>query len=175
MMARYRLPHCGTSGSGIGWGPDLVAGGHQWINHLLSCIGKVGLAPFVGDTLGSKAFSPALLVYANEVIAQARRFAEGFNLEATETAIQEITAVGAGGSFLTTENTLAGYRGATYQSGFFENLSLEAWQARGSPRAIDRLRQYTRHLLQALDAPDDHDDLLGRGQAYIQALTAGRP
>lgn len=45
MMAHYRLPHCGTSGSGMGWGADLIAASHQWMNHLLSCIGKVGLAP----------------------------------------------------------------------------------------------------------------------------------
>jgi trimethylamine--corrinoid protein Co-methyltransferase len=57
MMAAYALPHCGASGSGIGWGPDLVASGHQWMNHLLSCLGDVGLVPFVGDVLGSKAFS----------------------------------------------------------------------------------------------------------------------
>jgi trimethylamine--corrinoid protein Co-methyltransferase len=174
MMAHYRLPHCGTSGSGIGWGPDLVASGHQWINHLLVCTGKVGLAPFVGDTLGSKAFSPALLVYADEVIAQARRFAEGFTLEETESGMQEIATVGPGGSFLATENTLTKFRSATYQSGFFDNLSLEAWQAQDCPRAIDRLRQYTRDLLDELDAPDDYDELLGRGQAFIQARTAGR-
>jgi len=34
MMAFYGLPHCGTSGSGMGWGADLIAGGHQWANHL---------------------------------------------------------------------------------------------------------------------------------------------
>jgi trimethylamine--corrinoid protein Co-methyltransferase len=175
MMAYYRLPHCGTSGSGIGWGPDLVASGHQWINHLLSCIGKVGLAPFVGDTLGSKAFSPALLVYADEVIAQARRFAQGFTLETDKVALQEIAAVGPGGSFLMSENTLATYRSATYQSGFFDNLSLEAWQARGCPRAIDRLRQHTKDLLAGLGAPDEHRDLLTRGQAFIQARTKGHP
>jgi trimethylamine--corrinoid protein Co-methyltransferase len=174
MMAHYRLPHCGTSGSGIGWGPDLVASGHQWINHLLVCMGKVGLAPFVGDTLGSKAFSPVLLVYADEVIAQARRFAQGFTLETNEAALQEIAAAGPGGSFLGSANTLAMYRSATYQSGFFDNLSLEAWQACGRPRAIDRLRQHTRDLLDGPKAPDDHDDLLARGQEFIQARTAGR-
>jgi trimethylamine--corrinoid protein Co-methyltransferase len=174
MMAHYHVPHCGTSGSGIGWGPDLVAGGHQWINHLLSCIGKVGLAPFVGDTLGSKAFSPALLVCADEVIAQARRFARGFDMKAGKASLREIAAAGPGGSFLASENTLATYRSATYQSGFFDNLSLEAWQAQGCPRAIDRLRRYTRELLDGLDAPDDHDDLLARGQTFIHARTTGR-
>jgi trimethylamine--corrinoid protein Co-methyltransferase len=68
MMAHYGLPHCGSSGSGMGWGADLLAASHQWMNHLLSCIGKVGLVPFVGDTLGAIAFSPAIVVYANEIM-----------------------------------------------------------------------------------------------------------
>jgi trimethylamine--corrinoid protein Co-methyltransferase len=174
MMAHYRLPHCGTSGSGIGWGPDLVASGHQWINHLISCMGKVGLVPFVGDTLGSKVFSPALLVYADEVIAQARRFAEGCTLDGSENTMQEVATVGPGGSFLATDNTLTQYRSATYQSGFFDNLSLESWQAQGCPRAIDRLRQYTRDLLDGLDAPGDYDDILAHGQAFIRAQTTAR-
>ena len=32
-----------------------------------------GLAPFIGDNLGAVGFSPALAVYADEVIAQARK------------------------------------------------------------------------------------------------------
>jgi trimethylamine--corrinoid protein Co-methyltransferase len=90
MMAHYRLPQCGTSGSGMGWGADLIASGHQWLNHLISCTGKVGLVPFVGDTLGSKAFSPATIVCANEVIEQARRFSGGFRLDDESVALDEI-------------------------------------------------------------------------------------
>ena len=41
--------------------------------------GKVGLAPFVGGALGSKAFSPTTAVYADELIAMARDFAAGFS------------------------------------------------------------------------------------------------
>jgi trimethylamine--corrinoid protein Co-methyltransferase len=170
MMARYRLPHCGTSGSGIGWGPDLVASGHQWANHLLSCIGTVGLVPFVGDVLGSKAFSPVLMVYADEVIAQARRFAEGFSLAEMDVALQEAAAVGPGGSFMMSDRTLGRFRDAYYRSGFFENLSLEAWQAQGCPQAVDRLRELTSSLLQRLEAPDDHADLVARGESFIHAL-----
>ncbi len=66
MMASYGLPHCGTSGSGMGWGADVITSGHQWANHLLSCMGKVGLVPHVGDALGSTTASPAIIVYANE-------------------------------------------------------------------------------------------------------------
>ena len=46
MMAHYGVPHSGTSGSGPGWGADLPAAGALWLNHLTSCLGKVGLAPF---------------------------------------------------------------------------------------------------------------------------------
>jgi len=36
-------------------------------------LGKVGLAPFVGGSFDSLAFSPALVVYSDEVIRQARK------------------------------------------------------------------------------------------------------
>lgn len=170
MMAHYGLPHCGTSGSGIGWGPDLVASGHQWINHLLSCIGHVGLVPFVGDVLGSKAFSPTLLVYADEVIAQARRFARGFSIEQAETALAEIAAIGPAGSFLTSDSTLAEFRRAYFKSSFFENLRLDTWQAQGRPQATERVRQYTQHLLHDLKSPADGAEILGQGQAFIDTL-----
>jgi trimethylamine--corrinoid protein Co-methyltransferase len=173
MMAHYRLPHCGTSGSGIGWGPDLVASGHQWINHLLCCIGRVGLAPFVGDVLGSKAFSPALLVYADEVIAQARRFARGFSLQGIDDALSEAATVGPAGSFLTADSTLAGFRDAYFKSRFFENLSLDTWQHQGSPQAGTRLREHTMHLLAELKMPPDSAQIAARGQAFIDALTKG--
>ena len=54
MMAHYGIPHFGTGGGSIGWGADLISAGQHWINHLLGCMGKVGLAPFVGASLGGK-------------------------------------------------------------------------------------------------------------------------
>jgi len=170
MMTFYRLPHCGTSGSGMGWGADLIAGGHQWLNHLISCIGKVGLVPFVGDNLGSKAFSPTVIVYANEIIEQARFFAEGVELEEEALALDEIAQVGPGGSFLTSDLTLRFFRQAYYSSRIFPNLTLEQWQARGSPQAADLLRRHTRQLLDGLQAPEDHIELLAQGQSFIDTM-----
>lgn len=168
MMAHYGLPHCGTSGSGMGWGADLIAGGHQWLNHLLSCLGKVGLAPFVGDNLDSKAFSPTIIVLADEIIAQARLLAAGFVLDETAAALGEIAQVGPGGSFLLSDSTLRLFRTAYHHSRFFPKLTLEEWQARGCPRAEDLLRRYTAQLLDTSPPAEDHDELLARGSAYLR-------
>jgi trimethylamine--corrinoid protein Co-methyltransferase len=171
MMASYGLPHCGTSGSGMGWGADVITSGHQWTNHLLSCMGKVGLVPHVGDALGSTTASPAIIVYANEVIAQARRFAAGFAIDQTSTALDEIADVGPAGNFLMAASTLEHFRTAYFESQIFPNLTVDAWAQQGNPRADERLRNHTQHLLGDLVAPEDHDDLIRRGEAFIGSVS----
>lgn len=167
MMAHYGLPHCGTSGSGMGWSADLIASGHQWFNHVISCAGKVGLVPFVGDNLGSKAFSPAVIVYANEVIEQARLFAQGFVLDDTTLRLDEIAEAGPGGSFLTSKLTLQLFRRAYFRSNIFPRLSLEDWQSRGCPEASSLLRRYTTHLIEEVQAPADTQSLVAQGEEFI--------
>jgi trimethylamine--corrinoid protein Co-methyltransferase len=172
MMAHYGLPHSGTSGSGMGWGADLIAAGHQWLNHLTSCLGKVGLVPFVGDILTSMAFSPTAVVYADEVIAQARLLAAGFKLDDDAVSLDEITQTGPGGSFLTSRLTLKHFRQAYYESDIFPKLTLDEWEARRRPRAQDRLERHTRRLIADSRAPEDHDDLLARGESFIRRLAS---
>jgi trimethylamine--corrinoid protein Co-methyltransferase len=175
MMAHYRLPHAGTSGSGMGWGGDIITAGHQWLNHLVSCVGQVGLVPFVGDNLGSKAFSPTIIAYANEVIAQARLFAQGFALDNEAIGLDDVGRMGPGGNFLMSALTLKHFRQAYYHSDIFPKLTLEAWQDRGSPRAGDVLRKYTLQLLDKLDPPDDHAEILARGETFIRTYMANLP
>lgn len=174
MMAYYHLPHAGTSGSGLGWGMDLLASGLLWIDHLTSCLGVVGLAPFVGGNLGSKAFSPVLVVYSNEVIAQARRFAGGFLLDDRSTALDEIAQIGPGGHFLTSDLTLERFRKDYYASDIFPRLSLETWLEKGKPQAIQLLRRHTLELLEQAQPPEDRPDLLARGESFIQDFARGR-
>lgn len=170
MMAHYRLPHCGTSGSANGWGPDLQAAEMYWMNHLTGCMGKSGLAPFVGDTLGAKAFSPVNVVYGHEVIAQSLRLCRGFDLDEQAFSLADIDRVGPGGHFLTVEQTLAGFRDAYYSSPIFPRWNMEKWLAQGRPRADALLREYTQDLLNHLKVPADHDDLIANGEAIINRL-----
>ena len=172
MMAHYRLPHCGTSGSGAGWGADLLAADLFWMNHLTSCLGAAGLAPFVGGNFDSLAFSPAAAVYADHVIRQARRFAGGFSLDDESLGLDEIAEAGPGGSFLMAGLTLRHFREAAFTSPVFPRLSLEAWQAKGEPKADAFVRRHTMELMESHPAPPDHDGLIERGEDWIRRALA---
>jgi trimethylamine--corrinoid protein Co-methyltransferase len=169
MMAHYGVPHFGTGGGSIGWGGDLISAGQHWMNHLLSCMGKVGLAPFVGGVFGAKVFSPSLVVYANEVIEQARLFTRGFAFDDASVALGEIVEAGPGGNFLTSNLTLKLFRNAYYRSHVFPNLTFEDWQEKGCPRAEETLGRYTKQLMDGLQPPEGHGELMERGEAFIQS------
>ncbi len=171
MMTRYQIPHAGTSGSGVGLAADIVASGALWANHITSIIGKVGLVPFVGSSLGSKAFSPALTVYANEVIDQSLRFSRGFSLSDETIGMNDIAQAGPGGSFVTAELTLKMVREMYCSSDIFPRMSFEKWQERGKPTNDGYLREYTRHLLNSAQAPEDHAELVAKGEMYIKNIT----
>jgi trimethylamine--corrinoid protein Co-methyltransferase len=170
MMAHYQIPHAGTSGSGDGWGPDLLAAGAAWMNQITSLIGKVGLAPFVGSTLNSKAYSPAMTVYGDEVIGASRLFAQGFAVdEASLGAAEAVEQFAAEGHFLMAPSTLERYRNAYYPS-LFPKIGLEKWVELGRPRADSLVRERARELLENAPAPDDHDEILRRGEEILERL-----
>ncbi|MBT8398178.1 MAG: hypothetical protein HKO65_20545 [Gemmatimonadetes bacterium] len=170
MMAHYRIPHSGTAGCGIGWGADLAAVGQLWTNHILSLLGKSGLAPAVGGVLGSKAFSPALVVYSNDVIGRAVRLSEGFPLSEDELDLDTLADQGPGGNFLTSDLTLNRIQEAYFESQLMPRLGLEEWEDRDRPRFDDLLRKQTRNLLEDQNPPEDHEELISKGEAFIQGL-----
>lgn len=170
MMAYYKLPHCGASCSGMGWGMDLVADDTYWMNVLTFALTKGGLAPFIGDAMGAKTISPCTVVHMNEVIDQVLRFANGFQLDDAQAALDEIAKVGPGGSFLSSPSTRKNYKTGYYNSSIYPRWTMEKWQAMGQPEARQVLREKTQALLQDLSAPDDADALVRKGEGYISSL-----
>ncbi|HUH98867.1 MAG TPA: trimethylamine methyltransferase family protein [Anaerolineales bacterium] len=168
MMAHYGIPHCSTSGSGTGWGMDLIAEDTYWMNTLALLLSKGGLAPFVGDSHGSKSISPLTIVHVHEVIDQALRFAGGFQLDDAHSALDEIARVGPGGNFLSQPSTLKNYKNGYYVSRVYPRHTMEKWRAAGEPSATQVLREQTLALLQSAPAPDDHDELMARGEEFIR-------
>lgn len=170
MMAHYNLPHCGSSCSGTGWGMDLVAADSYWMNTLSFALTKGGLAPFIGDSLGSKTISPCTIVHTHEIIEQALRFADGFQLDDAQAVLAEIAKVGPGGSFLSAPSTIKNFKKGYYSSPVYPRWSMEKWQAEGQPAARQILREKTQAMIQTLSAPDDYAELIGRGNELIKAL-----
>jgi trimethylamine--corrinoid protein Co-methyltransferase len=114
-------------------------------------------------------FSPAITVYADDIIQQARRFRQGFVLDAATVAMEDIVEVGPGGHFLLTDLTLNQFRDACHHSEIFENLTFDSWQEKSCPQAADALKRHTLKLLGECQPPADHDDLMARGETFIES------
>ena len=142
------------------------------MNHFTSCLGKVGLAPFVGGNFDSLAFSPAFVVYSDEVIRQARFFNQGFEISDASIALSEIESIGPGGNFLISDLTVGLCREINFTSSIWPNLSLDEWQTEGSTQADKVLRAHTRDLLEDLPVPEDHADIIARGENFIRKKIA---
>jgi trimethylamine---corrinoid protein Co-methyltransferase len=168
MMDHYEIPHCGTSGSNNGRGADLLASGDLWLNHLSSCMGKIGCAPFVGGNFDSMAFSPTKVVLSNHIIGEARKFARGFTLNEACVNLEEVTAVGHGGNYFTSEQTLASLAELGSTESLWTSLSLEAWKQQAMPTVEQALIETTKELYsKAVQASEAHMDLVKKGEAYI--------
>lgn len=174
MMEYYGIPHCGTSGSGTGWGMDLLAAETYWMNTLTFALTKGGLAPFVGDTLGSKAISPLTFIYCHEIIDQALRLADGFQLDDAHVGLDEIRKVGAGKSYVSAPTTLKKYKTGYYVNPIFPRWSMEKWIEAGQPRVQKRLREYSVEFLKDLRVPEDHEELMRKGEEFIGRMESGK-
>ncbi|MBW2495198.1 MAG: trimethylamine methyltransferase family protein [Deltaproteobacteria bacterium] len=168
MMKHYGIPHCSTSGSGAGWGMDLIAADTYWMNTLPLLLSHGHLAPFIGDSHGSKSISPTTIVHVHEIIDQALRIGDGFQLDDVNSALDEIADVGPGKNFLSQPSTLKNYKDHYYTSAIYPHYIMEKWQEAGEPPAHQILREKTRDLLASAPIPDDHSDLMGRGEAFIK-------
>jgi trimethylamine--corrinoid protein Co-methyltransferase len=170
MMAYYKIPHCGASGSGIGWGADLLASANLWINHLTSCLGKTGLIPFVGGNFDSLAFSPLLVVYSDYVIRRSLAFSKGFSITQQSFGLKEIEMTGAGGNFMTSESTLNSYMKDIDPHEIWPNFSLESWENANHPEAIGYLRKHTIDIINNLPTPADYQQIKSAGEEFIRNI-----
>ena len=170
MMNFYEIPHCGTSGSNSGRGADLLASGNLWLNHLSSCMGKIGCAPFVGGNFDSMAFSPTTVVLSNQIIGEARKFAQGFTLNDESVSLNEIAHVGHGRDYFTSEQTLASLHDLSNADDIWSSLSLDAWKEQQMPTAEKELIQYTQDLYsKAILASEESIDIIKKGEEYIES------
>jgi len=108
------------------------------------------------------------VVYANDIILQARRFAAGFPLSEDAVRLDEIEAAGPGGNFLSAKSTRQNFRSAYYTSSLFPRISLEKWEEQGRPQAIQLLKNETLRHLSESKPPEDHDMIVALGEEFIR-------
>ena len=149
---------------------DLIAADTYWMNTLALLLSSGHLAPFIGDSLGSKSISPTTIVHVHEIIDQALRFANGFQLDDVNSALSEINKVGPGKSFLSQPSTLKNYKTGYYVSKVYPRYSMEKWQEAGAPTARQVLREKTQDLMASASAPDDHAEFIGKGEEFISKI-----
>ncbi len=169
IMTSYDIPHCVTSGCGYGWGADLLASTTLCINNLTSCLGSAGMVPFVGGSFDSLVFSPELVVYADDSIHQSRQFASGFSLEDEAIGFSDISHIGPGGDFLLSNLTGKYFRDSQFSSTIWPFLTLDKWRGIGEPKADKILKDRTNEILNHLIRPEDHDDILSKGEAFLSS------
>ncbi|THB80951.1 MAG: hypothetical protein D3926_04600 [Desulfobacteraceae bacterium] len=167
MMAHYNIPHCGTSGSSNGWGADLLSAVTLCTNHITSCLGHAGMVPFVGGCFDSLVFSPELVVYADDVIRQSRMFTAGFSLEDDMVGFEDISTIGPGGNYLMSGLTAKYFKQSLFGSTIWPYTSLDKWHETGQTSAWQVLNQKTRDLLDHLVLPEDHKEILDKGERFL--------
>lgn len=170
MMDHYQLPHSGTSGTNLGWGSDLIHAGILWMNHLPALMGKVGLCPFVGGVFQSTTLSACAVVLSSEIIKNARKYTEGFSWTEAEILMDEIKSVGPSGDFMGTPATFDRFRQYQPQSDVWPYLTPQKWEAGGKSNAEALLRQKTQELLDSPRVPHDADEMMKKGETYIEGI-----
>ena len=97
--------------------------------------------------------------------------ARGFDLDDNSVNLDEIKSIGPGGNFFMAEQTMQLFRDTHFKDSIWPFLSLDEWQSGKHPNADAVLRQHTRELMENATPPDDHDELIERGEEFIRKIS----
>ena len=116
-LARYyRIPS-------VSWmcTDSLLYDGQNALEKMLACMthaqARVSAVWGVGSVESEKTLSPVQAVIDNEIIGMVKRYLAGFIVDDESIALDEIRKVGISGEFMSSEHTLAHFRGAIFEPG----------------------------------------------------------
>jgi len=171
LYRHYEIPVWGTAGVTDAHGLDLQAGMEWGGSLLLNALAGVNLIHDVGYMGQGLIGHPAALVVCDEMISYTRRFLRGFVLDDDHLDLDCIRQVGAGGSFLSAEQTARMFRSEHWRPNLFNRESLAAWAKDGrrdlAELALEKSRAILRHHVPAV-LPDSVQDELNRIRQQAQ-------
>jgi trimethylamine--corrinoid protein Co-methyltransferase len=142
MGGYYGLPTWGYAGHSDSNVMDEQAAADAVFSVMVALLTGTNLVHDLGYLEAGLTTSPEMIVFCDEIIAMMRRFMAGVQLDAEALAKEAIQRVGPGGDFLTDDHTMAHFR-ELWQPTLFDRQRATDWQASGSKRLGDRLREKT--------------------------------
>ncbi len=161
----YGLPVWGYAGHSDSKLPDGQAMADTQFSVLVALLAGTHLNHDIGYLESGLAFAPEMLVLAQEIIEQSRRFVAGVRLDDEALALDVIRDVGPGGQFMSHDHTMRHWR-ELWIPQLFDRQILAKWEAQGSKDLLQRARERTLALM------DEHrpEPLPPHVDAAIQAI-----
>lgn len=142
----YDLPTWGYAGHSDACIFDEQAASDSLFSVMNALLSGTNLVHDVGYLEAGLSCSPEMIVYTAEMISMLRHFKDGFTIDSESLALNVIHSVGPGGNYMTEDHTLERFRGY-WDPRLYSRSRFEAWQAAGSRRLGERLREKTISLL----------------------------
>ena len=120
----------------------------------------------VGQLESELTFSPAQAVIDNEMIAYARRYARGIQVDEGTLALDTIRDVGIGGSFLEELHTLERFRSELFMPQILFRRKRSTWNEAGRERLDERAEEVAAELA----GRDVHNGLSGNQEAELKRI-----
>lgn len=114
-MARfYSLPHHSPSGTVDAGGPDIQSGAEKTLTWTMRLLSDITLGIGIGSLLTGSTVSLEQMVIDADLLRMAQRVFRGFDVNEDTLALDVISSVGPGGSFLTEPHTVRWARSQEY-------------------------------------------------------------
>ena len=143
----YQLPMWGTAGVTDANCLDQQAGMEWGISLMLNAMSGANLIHDVGYMGQGLIGHPAALVICDEIISYVRRFMRGFDLDDVHLDLDSIRQVGAGGSFLSTDQTAMRFRSEHWYPTLSNRKPVGLWEKEGTRGMIDLAVEKARDIL----------------------------
>ncbi len=173
-MARfYNVPSGGYIGLSNSKINDAQSGYETGMSVVAGLLGGADMLNMGGLLDSLKAFDFAKAVIDDEIALMLKRLKSGMKLDEQELALEVITQVKPGGSFMMHPHTLKRMKTEAFLTKLADRESRESWEKKGAPdtyaRAMQRVKDILSHASEALFSPETE----ARIRAQFPDLVAG--
>ena len=155
MARRYGASFRGHTGHADAKRPSVEAGFQRALNSIPTLMACGHTTISCGLLSVDEVMSPLQMIIDDEIISALQRFAQGCEVSAETLALEVISTVGPGGSFLETDHTLRHFRTELWEPRLFTREGFGGWQLSGMKNDVDKAWDIYRDIVKR-DPPPIH-------------------